>query len=117
MSENGLSQQNSTCSGTMDGLLAEVASKRKALESDAQRPAKYMRRGELERLREEEEQKRKLEKDAQEAAAKQEKETAAAVAAAKRAKVCISLFILKQVLILKWRAGFGEVNHVSFTRC
>ncbi|THV02775.1 Prp18-domain-containing protein [Dendrothele bispora CBS 962.96] len=62
----------------MDGLLAEVASKRKALESDTQRPKKYMRRGEIERLREEEEQKCKAEKEAQEAAARQEREATSA---------------------------------------
>jgi hypothetical protein len=42
----------------MDALKAEIASKRKAVEeSSLSRPTKYMRRGELERLREEQEQK------------------------------------------------------------
>ncbi|ESK98277.1 pre-mrna-splicing factor 18 [Moniliophthora roreri MCA 2997] len=49
----------------MQGLLAEVAAKRRAIESDtAPRPTKYMRRGDLERLREEQEQKAKTEKEA-----------------------------------------------------
>jgi hypothetical protein len=44
----------------MDALKAEIASKRKAIESEpvlANRPTKYMRRGDIERLREEAEQK------------------------------------------------------------
>ena len=42
----------------MDALKAEIASKRKAVEENSlSRPTKYMRRGELERLREEQEQK------------------------------------------------------------
>ena len=38
----------------MDALKAEIATKRKAIEVDG-RPSKYMRRGDLERLREQEE--------------------------------------------------------------
>ncbi|KAK1218827.1 hypothetical protein PQX77_018443 [Marasmius sp. AFHP31] len=50
----------------MDGLLAEVAAKRKAIESDpVPRQTKYMRRGDIERLREEQEKKAKEEKEAQ----------------------------------------------------
>lgn len=49
----------------MDALKAEIASKRKAIESEpvlANRPTKYMRRGDIERLREEAEQKAREEK-------------------------------------------------------
>ena len=49
----------------MDALKAEIATKRKALQDDpllAGRPTKYMRRGEIERLREEQEQKERAEK-------------------------------------------------------
>ncbi|GBE88452.1 pre-mRNA splicing factor [Sparassis latifolia] len=50
----------------MDALKAEIATKRKALEQEpttnGPRPTKYMRRGELERLREENERKEKEEK-------------------------------------------------------
>ncbi|PIL29891.1 hypothetical protein GSI_08100 [Ganoderma sinense ZZ0214-1] len=49
----------------MDALMAEIALKRKVLDTppDGGRPAKYMRRGELERLKEEEERKEKEEKE------------------------------------------------------
>lgn len=42
---------------TMDALKAEIATKRKAIQDDAQGPSKYMRRGDLERLKVEQEQK------------------------------------------------------------
>ncbi|KAI0774965.1 pre-mRNA splicing factor [Trametes elegans] len=51
----------------MDALKAEIAVKRKALDIPAPegaRPTKYMRRGELERLREEQERKEREEKEA-----------------------------------------------------
>ncbi|KAI0833745.1 pre-mRNA splicing factor [Trametes gibbosa] len=51
----------------MDALKAEIAVKRKALElpaSEGARPTKYMRRGELERLKEEQEKKEREEKEA-----------------------------------------------------
>ncbi|KAG7089680.1 hypothetical protein E1B28_011337 [Marasmius oreades] len=65
----------------MQGLLAEVAAKRKAIESDpTPRQTKYMRRGDLERLREEQERKAKEEKLAQE---QNEKEAAEDVRKAK----------------------------------
>ena len=41
----------------MDALKAEIATKRKAMQDDAQGPSKYMRRGDLERLKAEREQK------------------------------------------------------------
>ncbi|KAA1467417.1 Prp18-domain-containing protein [Dentipellis sp. KUC8613] len=41
----------------MDALKAEIASKRKALGEGSSRPSKYVRRGELERMKEEEERK------------------------------------------------------------
>ncbi|KZT02893.1 Prp18-domain-containing protein [Laetiporus sulphureus 93-53] len=53
----------------MDALKAEIAVKRKALREDpvlAQRPTKYMRRGDIERLKEERERKEREEKDAKE---------------------------------------------------
>ena len=41
---------------TMEALKAEIASKRKAIQDDPiDRPSKYMKRGDLERLREEQE--------------------------------------------------------------
>ncbi|KAI0259851.1 Prp18-domain-containing protein [Gloeopeniophorella convolvens] len=57
----------------MNALKAEIASKRKALDNGHTRPQKYMRRGEIERLKEEEERKareevaRKAEVDAEQA--------------------------------------------------
>lgn len=53
----------------MDALKAEIASKRKALQDEplvADRPNKYMRRGDIERLREEKERKAREEKQKQE---------------------------------------------------
>jgi pre-mRNA-splicing factor 18 len=41
----------------MDALKAEIASKRKARDNGPPHPNKYMRRGDIERMREEEEQK------------------------------------------------------------
>lgn len=41
----------------MDALRAEIATKRKAIQDDSQGPPKYMRRGDLERLKVEREQK------------------------------------------------------------
>ncbi|KAI0749901.1 Prp18 domain-containing protein [Daedaleopsis nitida] len=54
----------------MDALKAEIAVKRKALDiipaaTDGPRPTKYMRRGDLERLKEEQERKEKEEKEEQ----------------------------------------------------
>ena len=42
---------------TMDALKAEIATKRKAIQDDVQGPSKYLRRGDLERLKTEREQK------------------------------------------------------------
>lgn len=48
----------------MDALKAEIAIKRKAVEGDrSSRPTKYLRRGEIERLKEEEERKAREEKE------------------------------------------------------
>ncbi|KAG0708085.1 Prp18 domain-containing protein [Suillus ampliporus] len=48
----------------MDALKAEIAFKRKAVQNDVEiRPSKYMRRGELERMKEEEEQRAREEKE------------------------------------------------------
>jgi len=46
----------------MDSLKALVAEKRKAISDDSTRPAKYMRRGDLERIKEEAEAKAREEK-------------------------------------------------------
>jgi len=51
----------------MDALKAEFALKRKAVEGDRSfRPTKYVRRGEMERIKEEEERKAREEKVARE---------------------------------------------------
>jgi pre-mRNA-splicing factor 18 len=58
----------------MDALKAQIASKRKALDNGTSRPNKYMRRGDIERMKEEEELKareeaaKKAEEEAQKAA-------------------------------------------------
>ena len=43
----------------MDFLKSEIASKRKLIEDDAPRPNKYMRRGDVERLRVEHEERQR----------------------------------------------------------
>jgi pre-mRNA-splicing factor 18 len=53
----------------MDSLKAEIASKRKALENVPSRPNKYMRRGDIERMKEEEERKAREEAAAEKAEA------------------------------------------------
>lgn len=68
----------------MDFLKAELATKRKALEQDASRPTKYMRRGELEKLKEEQERKEKLAK---------EKAKLEAESAAKAKKIEVSILV------------------------
>ena len=44
---------------SLDALKAEIATKRKLVTDENSKPSKYMRRGELEKLKEEEELKRK----------------------------------------------------------
>ena len=46
----------------MDALKAEIATKRKAAQDGAQGPSKYLRRGDLERLKTEREQREQAEK-------------------------------------------------------
>ena len=58
----------------MDALKAEIAVKRKALTEDTARPSKYMRRGDLERLREERERKEREEKEARQREERERKE-------------------------------------------
>jgi pre-mRNA-splicing factor 18 len=58
----------------MDALTALVAEKRKILQDDATRPKKYMRRGDLERMKEEEEAKVREEKRLVEDGKKREEE-------------------------------------------
>jgi pre-mRNA-splicing factor 18 len=53
----------------MDALKAQIASKRKTLDNGTLRPNKYMRRGDIERMKEEEERKTR-----EEAAKKAEEE-------------------------------------------
>lgn len=77
----------------MDALKAEIAVKRKAIQDDPMtgtRPNKYMRRGDIEKLREEQERKEREEKEQVE---RVDKERLAEVAALKKAarakgKVC-----------------------------
>lgn len=58
----------------MDALKAEIAVKRKALAGDTERPSKYMRRGDVERLREELERKEREEKEAKQREERERKE-------------------------------------------
>lgn len=67
----------------MDALKGLIAEKRKNIDDDTQRPNKYMRRGDIERLKEEQERKAQEEKRAKQEA---EKKDAAERAAAERAR-------------------------------
>jgi len=68
----------------MDSLKALVAEKRKALQDDSARPKKYMRKGDLERVREEQEAKAREEKRIAEEEIKREEEAKEAAKAAKK---------------------------------
>jgi pre-mRNA-splicing factor 18 len=74
----------------MDFLKSEIASKRKTLDTTTDaRPAKYMRKGDVARLKEEEERKAREDKERAAVEAAQSKKTA--VAALRDAKVCAPL--------------------------
>lgn len=74
----------------MDALKAEIALKRKAVQNDAEtRPSKYVRRGELERMKEEEERRAREEKE-KERAAEQAAERDAALARSRQKKTVSS---------------------------
>ncbi|KAF5359161.1 hypothetical protein D9756_003178 [Leucocoprinus leucothites] len=69
----------------MDSLKALVAEKRKAISDDSARPTKYMRKGELERIKEEAEAKAQEEKRLAEEAKRREEEAEKAAKKASRA--------------------------------
>lgn len=89
----------------MDALKAEIASKRKAIQNDpVARPTKYMRRGDIERLKEEHEAKVREQQD--NAKARATREEAEKKAATAKTKVCLSYFIqISQSLICDSRTG------------
>jgi hypothetical protein len=91
----------------MDALKAEIAAKRKVLDEDptlsSGRPNKYMRRGDLERLKEEQErkaleEKRKLEEEAK----KKEAEARAAEQQARREAVAAAKSKVSDVTFCGW---------------
>lgn len=93
----------------MDALKAEIAVKRKALQDPvlAARPTKYIRRGELERLKEERERDEKEAKEREERERKEEEEERRRQSAA--TKVSISSLSANKAqpgLMRGWRAGF-----------
>lgn len=92
----------------MDALKAEIASKRKILQDDpviSLRPTKYMRRGDIERLKEEQELKLREENERRE-----EENTKAAGKKAADQKVGIYLFpLFPSSLTRRWRIGLFEV--------
>jgi pre-mRNA-splicing factor 18 len=57
----------------MDFLKSEIASKRKALDQDVSRPTKYMRKGDLEKLKQEQERKERDELESKNQQAAQSK--------------------------------------------
>ncbi|KXN85868.1 Pre-mRNA-splicing factor 18 [Leucoagaricus sp. SymC.cos] len=68
----------------MDSLKALVAEKRKVIQDDSARPTKYMRRGDIERIKEEQEAKEQEEKRLAEEAKKREEEAKKAAKKAAR---------------------------------
>ncbi|KAF7330414.1 SFM domain-containing protein [Mycena venus] len=76
----------------MDALLKEVAAKRKAINDGPARPSKYMRRGDIERLQQEEEDRLAQERRDADAQALEAAQKAAAAAAA----VKTSLFAIRE---------------------
>src|ERR1700710_1830446 len=75
----------------MDALKAEIALKRKVVQSETDiRPSKYMRRGELERLKEEEERQAREEKEKERAAKELRERDAAAARSIQKQKVSLS---------------------------
>ena len=117
-----LSQPASSClafTSTMDFLKAEIAAKRKVLDEDptalSGRPNKYMRRGDLERLKEEQERKAQEEKRKQEEESKRKEAEARAAeqqarrdAAAAKSKVSDATidFCVSFELNRGWRAVY-----------
>lgn len=91
----------------MDFLKAELNSKRKALEQDSARPNKYMRRGELEKLREEQERKERQ---------AQEKSKLEAEAKAKSKQVNVSLFDLLFNYGLPRTCGLGSQGSRTYSQ-
>ena len=83
----------------MDALKAEIATKRKALTEDpilASRPTKYLRRGEIEKMKEEQERKAREEKEQAERAAHEAAQQKKAALTLTKSQVCefpISLMI------------------------
>ena len=72
----------------MDALKAEIALKRKTVQNDAEmRPSKYMRRGELERIKEEEERRAREEKEKERTAKEVTDRIAAAARSTQKQKV------------------------------
>jgi pre-mRNA-splicing factor 18 len=65
----------------MDALKAEIATKRKTLEGDGGRPNKYMRKGDIERMKEEKERQEREEREAKLRADEEAKATARAAKA------------------------------------
>lgn len=83
----------------MDALLSEIALKRKTMDEvpAAGRPTKYMRRGDIERLKEEQERKEREEKEANKRVELERKQREEADKAAKRAKVCLYSYSIPTV--------------------
>ena len=107
----------------MDILKAEIAAKRKVIEEDpavSGRPNKYMRRGDLERLKEEQERKAREEKRRQEEEAKRkEAEARAAEQQARRdaaaAKSKVSDAAINFYVWFELNRGWRTVDSIGFT--
>lgn len=91
---------------SLDALKAEIAVKRKATPDDSARPSKYMRRGELEKLKAEQEAKEREEKEKARQQRKEQEEREAAETKA-REKVSSLIFVQSNAIVLRrlWRTG------------
>ncbi len=90
----------------MDALKAEIALKRKTFQDvpPTDRPAKYMRRGDIERLKEEQERKEREDKEAKERERKE-----AEKAAKPQVSLRSSMLVLQQLrLISEWRTALDH---------
>lgn len=91
----------------MDFLKAEIAGKRKALDADTSRPNKYMRKGDIAKMKEAEERKQREEV---ERSARKESETKAAEKA--KAKVCkLTECRFNELLNFPCSSSSRSINH------
>lgn len=100
---------------SLDALKSEIAVKRKLTADDAARPSKYMRRGELEKLKEEQERKEKEGKEKQKRKKEQEEREAAEAKARLKVSCYFSNYFVR-VLRRPWRTGCARILELTHAR-